>query len=165
MKGFFIALLGFLFVLFAISIYSKYPVNILFDTQYVPELPNLTQPQNYSKQSNTYPYGQWEWQYSSDSVGAKVSPKKPEQFILTLTPEGRLTSTTDCNTISGSYVQNENILSIGSLVMTEKACLEETLESTYITQLSLASQYSITQRDTLILYLLNNSGMMVFNRR
>jgi heat shock protein HslJ len=110
------------------------------------------------------PYGQWVWISSIDVSAEEIRPKDSSEFVLTLTPEGRLTSTTDCNTVSGSYIQNENALSIGALVSTEKSCRGKSFESSYISQLNLVASFEITD-NTLTLYLANSSGEMTFFRR
>jgi heat shock protein HslJ len=155
MKEFSIVLLGFIFVMLGIFMYSKYPADSLFkDNKQVPELP--------APQAIHEPYGQWKWEYAINSVGTEIRPKDSADFILTLTPEGRLTSTTDCNTASGSYIRNENVINIGPLMSTKKACEGEVFESLYLTYLSLASTYQI-QDNTLTVYMVNNSGLMVFS--
>ena len=162
MKAFFIALLCFLCIMLFISIYSKYPVTSLFNQSHVPDLPNSTNTivdTNVSK-----PYGQWMWEYSIGVDGKRIRPKDSSDFILTLTPEGRLTSTTDCNIVSGSFVTNKNTLNIGALVSTKKACKDDSFEAHYVTFLSLASSYEVSD-DTLILYLAQNSGSVTFSRK
>lgn len=159
MKNFFILLLVFLFVMFSIFIYSKYPVETIFSQKYIPDIPEQK-----SFSAIMLPYGQWVWQYSITTNDEKIKPKNPQDFILTLTPEGRLTSTTDCNTVSGSYVKNENTINIGPMITTEKDCRGETLESLYITHLSLSSTYEVKD-NTLVLRLLNGSGRMVFSQK
>lgn len=156
MKEFFIVILGFLFVVFSIFVYSKYPVDILFKTDHVPSLPDTAQ-------KIIPPHGQWKWESAINSAGTEIRPENSSDFILTLTPEGRLTSTTDCNTVSGSYIRNENVLNVGALVSTEKACEGQVYEPLYLTYLSLASTYQI-QGNILTIYLVNNSGSMVFSR-
>ena len=157
MKSFFVVLFGFLFICLCLFIYSKYPVSTFFVENAVPDISDI-------RPEASDPYGQWFWTSSINSAGVEIKPKDPADFILTLTPEGRLTSTTDCNTISGSYIQNQNMISVGSLVSTEKSCRKNSFESKYITQLTLASSFEMTG-NALILYLVNNSGQMTFLRR
>lgn len=157
MKKLFILFLALLFIFLCIFIYSKYPVEYFFgNVKPVPELPALTE--NIFK-----PHGQWKWEYAINTNGTEIKPKDSNQFILILTPEGRLTSTTDCNDAAGSYIRNGNAMSVGPLVSTKKACEGETFESIYLTYLSLASTYKI-EGSTLTIYLVNNSGSMVFSR-
>ncbi|MEN9921160.1 MAG: hypothetical protein RLZZ517_138 [Candidatus Parcubacteria bacterium] len=160
MKNFFLFIFAILFIYLCITIYQKYPVWIITQGDYVPSLPSTDTPKN-TKQIS--PAGQWIWEYSVDISGKRTVPKHPENFVLTLTPEGRLTSTTDCNTVSGSYVRNGSTMNIGALVTTEKACRGETFESVYVKGLSLVSDYAYAEGDMLVLYLVHNSGMMVFS--
>ncbi len=158
MKTFFILVFGFTVVFFALFIYSKYPVQKLFTTgNYTPTIAPVPEFQ--------YPlFGQWRWEYTINSSGQRTTPSHPEKFILSLTPEGRLTSTTDCNTVSGSYVQNKNNLNFGAFLITEKFCRGELFESVYITQLSLVSSYVMQNDRELILNLAHSVGSMKFTR-
>ena len=158
MKSFFVIAFGFLCVFICLFIYSKYPVTDMFFAQgLIPELEEI-QPLEIN------PYGQWFWVSSTNSAGDQISPKDVEDFILTLTPDGRLTSTTDCNTVSGSYIQNQSSISVGNLISTKKSCKGRIFESSYISQLTLVSSFEVTG-NALILYLANNSGEMTFFRK
>lgn len=162
MKAFFIALLCFLCIMLFIFIYSKYPVTNLLNQSQIPDLPNSTN--TIVDTGISKPYGQWLWKSSIGIDGNKIRPKDSSDFVLTLTPEGRLTTTTDCNVISGSFITNENTLNIGALVSTKKACKDDSFEAHYITFLSLASSYEISDKE-LIVYLAQNSGSMTFSRK
>jgi heat shock protein HslJ len=162
MKKFFLFILAVLFIFLCITIYQKYPVWTITQGGYVPPLPDAVVKKGGSQAS---PAGQWTWEYSVDNSGKRVVPKDSEDFILTLTLEGRLTSTTDCNTVSGSYVKNETSMNIGALVTTEKACRGETFESVYINSLSRVVGYAYAEGDMLVLYLIHNSGMMIFSQK
>lgn len=110
------------------------------------------------------PYGDWRWISMIDNTGQTITPKDPEKFILTLSPEGKLTSTTDCNNISGSFVVNDTIINIGPLTLTEMGCTGEILESIYVSSLSSISSYTITNTQ-IVFNLLQNKGSMTFSKK
>ena len=121
------------------------------------------QTKDVSVQTSTI-YGDWVWSHMVDAKGQKIIPQDPSRFVLTLSSEGKLTSTTDCNTVSGSFVMSENIINIGPLTLTEMGCTGEMLESTYASSLSSISSYSITN-NKLIFTLIQNKGSMVFLKK
>ena len=109
-------------------------------------------------------YGQWEWISFTDALGKIISPDDSSKFVLTLSSEGKLDSTTDCNSISGSFIKNEEAVSIGSLVSTEMACSGNTLEAAYSFELSQVSTYSISG-NILTLNLIKDFGTMKFTKK
>lgn len=119
---------------------------------------------NTKKTENYSLYGEWQWEYSTDAFGKNTAPQDPSQFLLSLKPEGKLESTTDCNFVSGSFIKNEEALSFGPLNSTEKACNGETLETVYVSNLSLVSSYTIS-KNILTLYLIKDLGVMTFSKK
>ncbi len=109
-------------------------------------------------------YDEWTWQFSVDASGKVITPSDPARFRLTFEKEGRLRSTTDCNSLSGSFIKDGEVLTVGPLMSTLMACEGETLESVYVSELGLVSSYSI-QEDTLTLFLIKDAGMMTFIRK
>ncbi len=103
----------------------------------------------------------WLWQSSVDAQGTEAEPVNPNDFELQFGTDGTLTSTTDCNSLGGSYSVNGEVLSIGSLVATEKFCSEESLEQAYAGLLGLVGSH-IIEGDTLTLILLKDAGTMTF---
>lgn len=106
----------------------------------------------------------WVWQSALDARGTEVVPADPSDFDLRFMADGTLTSTTDCNSIGGSYVSNGEVLSIGSLVATEMFCSEESLEMAYAGLLGLVGSHVI-EGDTLTLILLKDEGTMTFEAK
>jgi heat shock protein HslJ len=121
-----------------------------------------TNKQNIKSQEDLY--GEWSWNSSVDALGKSVSPEDPSRFILTLDSSGKLTSTTDCNSTSGSFIKNQESLSIGALTSTEMACMGKTLELVYLSQLSQVSSYEISE-NKLTLNLIKDFGTMTFFRK
>ncbi len=106
----------------------------------------------------------WLWESSVDARGVEAEPANPDDFELTFGAGGTLTSTTDCNSLGGSYSVNGEVLSIGSLVATEKFCSEESLEQAYARLLGLVGSH-IIEGNTLTLILLKDAGTMTFSAR
>jgi heat shock protein HslJ len=72
---------------------------------------------------------------------------------LVFSPDGRLSGTTGCNTVSGTYSTNGNAISIGPLAVTERACLDPAptaQERDLLAALGAAASYTI-QGDRLAL--------------
>lgn len=104
---------------------------------------------------------QWSWEYS-DTPEGKVSAPDGDAFVITLGEDGRVTSTTDCNSMSGSFASDGEILSFGPFAMTKMYC-EGSLEGEYARQLSLVASHVIEGRE-LKLVLLKDAGTMIFTK-
>lgn len=105
----------------------------------------------------------WEWietGYSNDEI---ITPADSGMFTVTFSNDMSFSSTTDCNTIGGSYTTNETNIDFGPLFATKKACLEETLETTYANMFGEVSSYMITEDGRLVLMLKYDTGSMIFN--
>ena len=105
----------------------------------------------------------WQWVSFTGVNDSIVSPKDPSRFILTLSPDRRINSTTDCNSLSGGYIIDGEVLSFGALGATKVACMGETLETTYANALAQVGSYVI-EDEMLTLILLRDQGTMQFTR-
>ncbi len=105
----------------------------------------------------------WSWQYTELQDKERVEAPAGDQFVLTFEGEGRFGSTTDCNSMGGSYVLDGEVLSIGDMMMTKMYC-EDSMEVTYAEHLGLVNSYVITG-DVLRLNLNRDYGVMVFKRQ
>lgn len=151
-------IVGFLLILFVVlTIFMEQK-----STQRVPDSQAPIQKDNIKIQNELI--GSWVWKDSVDAAKNTITPKDPSKFVITFTPEGRLNTTTDCNAVSGSFIKNEEMISIGSLVSTLMACEGEILESTYATELALASSYSV-EGNILKINLVKDAGQMTFVRK
>lgn len=115
---------------------------------------------------NPFPNTQWVWKYTTFANKSKSTTPNNERFVLKFGANGQLTSTTDCNSISGSYVTkiNEGI-AIGPFIATMMACTGETLQNVYTQQLDDSVMYSLPTKAELNLQLANNAGTMVFMKK
>ncbi len=126
-----------------------------------------TEEEKDTKENSEELSGSWMWQSSTNVDGEVVEVNSSEDFVLTISnkdDEWRLNSSTDCNNVAGSFIKNDEVISVGPLVSTKKACLEETQEEFYSEQLSFASSYSI-EGDILTIILVKDSGTMIFVRK
>lgn len=106
---------------------------------------------------------QWVWLYTELQDGKVVSAPQGERFILSLGINGSVTSSTDCNTISGGYVKDGEVLSFTPFIATKMYC-EGSFESQYTQQLSLTNSHVI-EGQVLKLILNRDFGVMTFVKR
>ncbi|KND48803.1 MAG: hypothetical protein AB198_01125 [Parcubacteria bacterium C7867-003] len=117
---------------------------------------SVTQPENVLE--NT----EWEWDYTQILPGKKVVTPERGKFILFL-KDGKVTSTTDCNSMSGQYVKDGEVLSFTPFTSTKMYCAGS-LESEYSRQIGLTNSYTIAGNE-LRLILNRDAGIMVFKKR
>jgi heat shock protein HslJ len=103
----------------------------------------------------------WRWEKVSASNGRSESPKAPDKFVLSFAADGKLSSSTDCNNLTGAYSADESRLSINSLAGTRMACADSQ-EATYSTALAAAAAYVISG-ETLTIRL-RDDAVMTFKR-
>ena len=102
------------------------------------------------------------WSWTNTTLGTTtITPKAGDKFILTFSTS-TVRSTTDCNTLSGGYTINKEILTFGQLVATKMFC-EGSEEQTYSLFLSKATSYKI-EGDSLMLSL-SDKGTMTFKQK
>ncbi len=65
----------------------------------------------------------WVWVSALYNDGAKVLPNKAGDFSLTLDSDGSFYATTDCNSISGKYQTNQNLIDFTEISSTKKYCV------------------------------------------
>ncbi len=109
--------------------------------------------------SSTLTNRSWVWQESTLLDGTAVRPND-DSFVLRFHENLSYDSTTDCNSLSGTYVTDAEVLSLASPVITEMFC-EGSKEGEYVSQLVLTNSYVI-EGDTLRLNLNRDFGTMLF---
>lgn len=113
--------------------------------------------------------GQWQWEStifsSTNPTTGSSNPVTPAagKFVATFRADKTFSSTTDCNSLMGRYVVDQEILSIGPIASTKMACAGTTLESEYAKQLGRATSHTISGNE-LRINLLKDTGMMIFTR-
>lgn len=105
--------------------------------------------------------GSWAW-YRTMYQNGSIAQVPIGTFVLTFGADGSVTSTTDCNQLSGSYVVNGEVLSFKPFAMTKKYC-EGSKDTVYAKDLSLATSYTIVG-DELRIIMNRDAGVMVFTR-
>lgn len=106
----------------------------------------------------------WVWRQTMRADGSTVEPKD-DSFVLSLIEEEkRVSSTTDCNSLMGSYLlSGDQQLRFGSLAATKMFC-QDSMESVYAEQLALVNGYHI-DGGRLYLTLDRDFGSMVFEAK
>ncbi len=87
----------------------------------------------------------WRLDGFADNETARSALASPDATLV-FSPDGRLSGTTGCNDVSGTYATNGNALSIGPLAVTERACLDPAAtaqEQEMLAALVAAATYSI----------------------
>lgn len=108
--------------------------------------------------------GAWVWLRTDLLDSEPMEAPEGGQFVLTFdVTTNRASSATDCNSLSGTYVREGEILSFGSLAMTDMYC-EGSLDVEYAEQLALTNSY-IVEGNQLRLNLNRDYGTMVFTRQ
>jgi heat shock protein HslJ len=106
---------------------------------------------------------EWIWQSTQRPNGVVTSAPVGGKFALKFAKDKTMTGTTDCNTISGSFTLNEEVLSFKPFAMTKKFC-EGSIEAQYVQDLGLTTSYVIDGSE-LHLNLNRDAGIMVFVRK
>lgn len=105
----------------------------------------------------------WSWQYTDLLNGERITSPAGDRYILSFDGNGRVSSLTDCNGMSGIYIQDGEVLSMGQFAMTEMYC-EGSQDTVYAQQLSLVNSYVI-DGDNLRFNLNRDFGTMYFVRK
>ena len=103
----------------------------------------------------------WVW---SSSVVNGITTQSPAggKFVMTFGKDNRITSTTDCNGIGGTYtLGSNNAITFGPFITTMMFC-EGSRESEYSALLSKTSSYKL---EGATLTLTNASGIMTFTKK
>lgn len=112
--------------------------------------------------SSTLEDNTWVWEYTERIDGTRVVAHS-DAFVLSFdVTEGRLMSTTDCNSLSGSYMKNGEMINAGPFAMTKMFC-RDSQEGEYVEALTYMNAYTI-EGDTLTIFLADDFGTMVFKR-
>ncbi len=83
----------------------------------------------------------WTWVRTEMNDGTVIEPRQPEEFTLTLTDNGQVVGTTDCNDFSGTYTTGEGgLLSFEPFVSTMMLC-ESSQETDFVSRLQEVQSY------------------------
>lgn len=104
----------------------------------------------------------WAWSYTMLPGDRKSFAPQGEKFILSFEKEV-VTSTTDCNSLTGKYIVNGEVLSFSPFSATKMFC-GGSLEGDYTRQLSLVSSF-VVKGNELHLILIKDAGEMIFTAK
>lgn len=102
----------------------------------------------------------WIWDSALYNDGTEVDPAG-DRFSVTFLPDNRFSATTDCNSMNGSYVATDGVISFSQIGMTKMFC-EGSREGEFLAILENTSSYHFTARGQLILDLKFDSGTATF---
>lgn len=143
--------------------WQKYPVTGIFsvtDSLLVEER-REEEPVGTSTASTTLTSGRWVWKYT-DLLDETRRESTNDAYKLSFHDDLTYESATDCNALSGTYVVDNEVLSLGQPAMTKMFC-EGSEEMAYVSELELTNSYVI-EGNTLRLNLNRDFGTMVFSR-
>jgi heat shock protein HslJ len=103
----------------------------------------------------------WVWVKTKMNDGTVTTPKKASAFTLTFTNTGKLSATTDCNTLGGTYAAQGKKLIFGPMMSTKMYC-EGSQEQAFANTLTQVGSYLFTSKGELILEIKMDSGTMIF---
>lgn len=99
----------------------------------------------------------YRWEKTVTVSGNVVVPVKSDVFLMTLGKEKMMFSTTDCNSLRGSYTITDTELTFGPMASTMMAC-EYSQETEYAKMLGEAKTYTAT-KGSLVLGLADGGKM------
>ncbi|AKB74788.1 hypothetical protein MSLAZ_1527 [Methanosarcina lacustris Z-7289] len=105
----------------------------------------------------------WQWAsfQDSDSPETQVMVPHPENYTLTLFPDGTYHIKADCNSGSGTYTLEGNDLTLGPATITLMACGPESMDGEYLSLLPTVEAAAL-EDGQLVLYPGNEGDRMFF---
>ncbi len=103
----------------------------------------------------------WTWVSTTYSDGKVVKPKQTGKFTLKFASGNKFSATTDCNSMSGSYVADKDTVSFSQIASTLKHC-EGTQEGDFSAMLSNVKSYNFNSQGGLVFTLKYSSGTALF---
>ncbi len=103
----------------------------------------------------------WTWIKTEMNDGKVTTPKKPEAFSLTFGKDGKVSISTDCNSMGGSYKDNGGELTFSNMYSTKMYC-EGSQEQDFAKSLGEVGSYMFTSKGELVLMIKFDSGSMIF---
>lgn len=101
----------------------------------------------------------WQWVGTKNADGTVTSPSDPTKFRMIL-EDDKMHSTTDCNTLSGEFISDQEVISFAPLLATEMYCANSQ-ESVYSASFPQIASYHITGKN-LRFTLIKDLGTMQF---
>jgi heat shock protein HslJ len=104
---------------------------------------------------------QWLWSYTFFADKTRTAPTDGSKFVLSFANNGTFTSTTDCNSLGGTYKAGASSLMFSKMTATLMGC-PNSHEGDYSSELAQTTSYTIAA-DQLFLNMGNRAGTMVFS--
>jgi heat shock protein HslJ len=105
----------------------------------------------------------WQWASLSETQPASQSvTPDPENYTLTLSPDGTLNIKADCNIVMGSFELDGSSITIQLGPSTMAFCGEQSLDLNYLKLLENVESYAL-ENGGLVLELKEGAGRMVFS--
>ncbi len=103
----------------------------------------------------------WQWVRTNYTDGRVFVPNKTTAFSLTFGTDGKVSGTTDCNSLGGPYTTaGTSSVLFGRMAMTKMYC-DGSEEGVFADALGQVNTYSFTSKGELQLGLKSNSGTMI----
>jgi heat shock protein HslJ len=103
----------------------------------------------------------WSWVKTQMNDGKIITPKKANTFTLTFSKDNKVSVTTDCNGMGGTYAVQGKKITFGPIMSTKMFC-EGSQEGEFAGALANISSYLFTNKGELILEIKMDSGTMIF---
>lgn len=85
----------------------------------------------------------WQWLRFEGSDGSVVEPEFPQRYVLQFLPDGGLRGQADCNSLGGTFVQQEFNLAIEAAELSKVACAEDSLAGQFIQTVTQSTTYTL----------------------
>lgn len=106
----------------------------------------------------------WIWKTTVLADGTVISPKKSDAFTMTLTADGHVQGTTDCNGFGGDYVfGSDGIISFGPFASTLMYC-DGSQEQDFTKYLADGTQMKLDASGNLVISIKDNGGKIIFTK-
>lgn len=103
----------------------------------------------------------WVWISARYGDGRELRPTRADAFTLSFGGDGKLTTTTDCNRVGGTYTAEDRRLTFSGFFSTRMFC-EGAQEGAFTRLLEETTGYRFTSRGELVLDLDSGNGSAVF---
>ena len=103
----------------------------------------------------------WYWVETQYGDGQLITPN--QEFYLDFKANGIVNIGTDCNRVSGQYIEDRGLLSFSDIIMTEMYC-EGSQEDVFLKMIPEVVSYFINKNNNLILELKYDAGSMIFKQ-
>ncbi|MCU0488159.1 MAG: META domain-containing protein, partial [Anaerolineales bacterium] len=85
----------------------------------------------------------WQWLRFEASDGSILEPATPQRYVLQFLADGGLRGQADCNSLGGTFVQQEFNLAIEAAELSKVACAEGSLAGQFIQTVTQSTTYTL----------------------